>query len=209
MLAGLGDVAGGALVTGTTSRATRLAVGGLSTASADALVRAALGQGVDPGEFVLAGLPLVPAGRGGGPRPPWRDVPLGFADVEEFRAFGAHLTEGLREAGYRDVVPVFQGSSVTGVKYTTGELFDVGRVSDFDIALASPTLFERAKTLGVQIRGRGSRTEPLKDEELLKTLGLHHLSIQLSERAAGRPVFFMVYRDLDAALRRSPSIEVK
>jgi uncharacterized protein YukE len=209
MLAGLGDVADGALLTGATGRATRLAVGGLSTASADALVRAALGQGVDPGELVLAGLPLVPAGRGGGPRPPFREVPLGFADADQFRAFGHHLTNGLRDAGYHDVVPVFQGSSVTGVKYTTGALFDVGRLSDFDIALASPTLFERAKALGVQIRGRGSRTAPLKDEELLERLDLHHLSVQLSERAGGRPVFFMIYRDLDATLRRSPSIEVK
>ena len=127
MLAGLGDVAGGALLTGATGRATRLAVGGLSAASADALVRAALGQGVDPGELVLAGLPLVPGGRGGGPRPPLREVPLGFADPEEFRAFGAHLTKGLRDAGYEDAIPVFHGSSVTGVKYTTGDLFDVGQ----------------------------------------------------------------------------------
>src|SRR5919202_5514205 len=153
MLAGLADVAEGSLVSGATGRVTRLAVGGVSTASADALLRAVLGQGVDPGELVLAGLPLVPAGRGGGPRPPLlREVPLGFADAEEFRAFGAHLGRGLQTAGYRDVIPVFKGSSVTGVKFMTGELFDAGRTSDFDIALAGPSLFARAKALGVQIR---------------------------------------------------------
>jgi hypothetical protein len=208
MLAGLGEVAGGALVTGAAGRVTRLAVGGLSTASADALVRSALGQGVDPGELVLAGLPLVPGARGGGRRPPLRDLPLGFADAEEFRAFGAHLTQGLNAAGYRDVIPVFQGSSVTGVSYRTGDIFDVGRVSDFDIALASSSLFDRAKALGVEIRG-GSRTAPLMDEELLRALGLHDLSVQLSHRAGGRPVHFMIYRELGTVVRRSPSIEVK
>ena len=168
MLAGLGEVAGGALLTGAAGRATRLAVGGLSTASANALVRAVLGQGVDPGELVLAGLPLVPGSRGSGPHPPFREVPLGFGDAEEFHAFGAHLTKGLRDAGYDDAIPVFHGSSVTGVSYTTGELFDAGRASDFDIALASPSLFQRARALGVEVRGRGIRTAPLKDDELLK-----------------------------------------
>jgi hypothetical protein len=207
MLAGLNEVADGALVSGATGQATRLAVGGISTASADALVRSALGQGVDPGELVLAGLPLVPAGRGGGPRPALREVPLGFADAEEFRAFGAHLVQGLHAAGYHDVVPVFQGSSVTGVKHTTGELFDVGRTSDFDIALASPTLFARAKALGVELRGRRSRTGPIKEDEILSALGLLDLRDQVRSRA-GRRVEFMIYKDLEHALHRGPSIEV-
>ena len=135
-------------------------------------MRAALGQGVDPGELVLAGLPLVPGSRGSGPHPPFREVPLGFGDAEEFHAFGAHLTKGLRDAGYDDAVPVFQGSSVTGVKYTTGALFDVGRTSDFDIALASPALFERAKALGFELRGRRTRTAPVKEVDILRALGL-------------------------------------
>jgi hypothetical protein len=208
MLAGLGDGAGGTLLTGATGQATRLAVGGLSTASADALVRVALGQGVDPGELVLAGLPLVPGGRGGGPRPPLREVPLGFANAEEFRAFGTHLTQGLRAAGYRDAVPVFQGSSVTGVSYKTGDIFDVGRVSDFDIALASPSLFDRAKALSVEVRGGGTRTAPLTEKQL-DSLGILAVRDALKDRMSGRPVAFMIYQDLDTALRRSPSVTVK
>ena len=86
---------------------------------------------------------------------------MGFADEEAFAAFARDLTGGLREAGYGDVVPVFQGSSVTGVKYTTGAPFDVGRRSDFDIALASPTLFARAKATGARLRADGVRTGPL------------------------------------------------
>jgi filamentous hemagglutinin len=137
-----------------------------------------------------------------------REVPLGFADAEEFRSFGAHLGRGLHTAGYRDVIPVFKGSSVTGVKFMTGELFDAGRTSDFDIALAGPSLFARAKALGVQIRGRGTRTAPLTEKQLEK-LGLLELRNQLRERMSGRPVAFMVYRDLEQTLARGPSIPVR
>ncbi len=207
LLAGLGGMAGGSLVSGATGTATRFAVGGMSTASADVLVRAALGQGVDPGELVLAGLPLGPAGRGGGPRPPLREVPLGFADAAQFQAFGAHLHQGLHAAGYRDVVPVFTGSSVTGVKYTTGALFDVGRRSDFDIALASPTLFARAEALGVELRGSRTRTGPIKEDDILSALGLLDLRRELRAEA-GRKVEFMIYKDLDHALGRGPGIEL-
>ncbi|HYY09932.1 MAG TPA: hypothetical protein VE781_03285 [Kineosporiaceae bacterium] len=205
--AGLAAGLRGAAGTSTEGLTGRLVTGGVSVAYADALVRVALGQHVDPGELAFAALPLGPVGHGA--RPPLRDVPLGFGSVQEFQAFGTHLTTGLHDAGYRDVVPVFQGSSVTGVKYTTGALFDAGRVSDFDIALASPTLFERARQLGVQIRGHGTRTAPLKDEELLRALGLDDLVAQLSRRAGGRPVNFMIYKNLEATLSRSPSIEVK
>jgi filamentous hemagglutinin len=134
-------------------------------------------------------------------------VPLGFATPEEFRAFGAHLTEGLHAAGYRDVVPVFQGSSVTGVKYTTGALFDVGRRSDFDIALASPTLFARAKDLGLGLRSRGTRTGPVDQDEHLQALGLLQLRDRLNLRAR-RDVAFMIYKDLEHALDRSGGIVV-
>ena len=143
-----------------------------------------------------------------GPRPPLRDVPLGFASAEEFRAFGAHLTGGLRAAGYDDVVPVFQGSSVTGVKYTTGAPFDMNRVSDFDIALASPALFERAKELGVVVRKNPTRTAPLRAKHL-EQLGLLALRDALVQRAGRRPVAFMIYPDLGQTLARSPSIPVR
>lgn len=42
--------------------------------------------------------------------------------------------------GYGDVEPIFQGSSVTGQSFKAGQAFDAGRVSDFDVALASPEL---------------------------------------------------------------------
>ena len=170
----------------------RLAFAGASLASADALVRIALRQGVDPGELAMMALPIGGFGRGA-----TRLVPLGFAGEAEFAAFTHDLVGGLREAGYRDVVPVFQGSAVTGVKYTTGKPFDVGRRSDFDIALASPTLFERAEAAGVELRSRRTRTAPLGRANL-ERLGLFDLARRLSA-GVERDVHFMIYPDLAGA----------
>jgi hypothetical protein len=44
----------------------------------------------------------------------------------------------LARAGYGNVEPILQGSAVTGKSFKTGKEFDVGRVSDFDIALLVP-----------------------------------------------------------------------
>ena len=133
-------------------------------------------------------------------------LPHGFPSQEEFSRFGAQLQSGLQQAGYDDVQAAFQGSSVTGQKYTTGEMFDVGRVSDYDIALGSQKLFSRAQELGISLRGGGIRTGPLGGAELEK-LGLTDLAEQLTN-LAGRPVNFMIYQTIEAAAERSPSIIV-
>jgi hypothetical protein len=177
-------------------------------AGADGLVRAALGQGIDPGELAMAALPFGRAGRG--PRPgvaPEGTLPLGFADAAEFVAFSAELRGGLDSAGYRDAVPVFQGSAVTGVKYLTGEPFDIGRRSDFDIAIVDPALFHDAKALGVRIRSAPPRTAPLRTD-YLRALGLETMRDALSARA-GRKVAFMVYPDLASALNRAGGLVIR
>lgn len=135
-----------------------------------------------------------------------RLMPLGFKSMDEFHRFGQTLRGGLGEAGFEDVVPIFQGSSVTGFKFTTGAPFDEGRVSDFDIALAGPSLLARAKELGIALRSGGARTEPLKLEHL-EALGLLDLREQLS-RWAGREVNFMIFGTVEDALNRGPSIVV-
>jgi filamentous hemagglutinin len=189
---------------GVSGIAGRLVVGGASLASADALVRAALGQGIDPGEVAMMALPL---GAGLGRSGAARTIPLGFADEAAFASFARDLSAGLREAGYGDTVPVFQGSAVTGVKYTTGEPFDLGRRSDFDIALASPALFGRAKAAGVRLRSGGpSRTAPLRPKDL-ERLGLLDLAGKLSA-GADRDVHFMIYEDLAGAVDRSGGIRL-
>lgn len=80
------------------------------------------------------------------------EVPWGFKDQSDFEEFGAKLKSGLAEAGFRDTQVAFQGSSVTGVKYTTGAAFDVGRVSDYDIALAGEDIFDKAQDAGIGLR---------------------------------------------------------
>ncbi|MGH3916427.1 MAG: DUF6531 domain-containing protein [Pseudonocardiaceae bacterium] len=135
-----------------------------------------------------------------------RSTPLGFTTADDFTNFGTDLRRGLSEAGYDDVTPIFQGSSVTGSSYRTGAAFDAGRVSDFDIALASPTMLDRAAAAGMGLRSGGTRTGPLRPEDI-QALGLSDLASSLSG-SAGRPVNFMIYGSSDAALARAPGIVV-
>jgi len=95
--------------------------------------------------------------------------------------------------------PLFQGSSVTGRSWRTGEPFDVGRRSDYDIALVGPDLFEMGRALGLKAKD-GTRIGPLYDARL-DALGLLDLRDDLA-RLAGRPVNFMLYADLESAFKR-------
>lgn len=134
-------------------------------------------------------------------------IPLGFEKASDFEVFGSSLHNGLASVGYRNVKAAFQGSSVTGHAYKPPhDPFDVGRVSDYDIAISSPELFQRAKEIGLGLRQQGTRTGPLRQEHLDK-LGLSPLATKLSTQA-GRPVNFMIYRSIDDAMNRSPSIIV-
>jgi uncharacterized protein YukE len=210
LAAGVGGAAGSVLTSGAAGVATRLALGGASMALSDTVVREALREGIDPGELAMAALPLGGAGRSGRARPgvaPEGTIPLGFAGAEEFAAFGGRLRTGLADAGYPDAVPVLQGSAVTGVRYTTGEPFDVGRRSDFDVAVVDPALFARAQELGIGVRRNPPRTVPLTDAQLTR-LGLRELVDELSG-PAGREVHFMVFRDLDESLRRSGGVKIR
>lgn len=99
---------------------------------------------------------------------------------------------------------MLQGSAVTGKSFRTGNAFDGGRVSDFDIALAGPDVLARAKQLGIGLRSGGTRTGPLSPVQI-KQLGLGNVQRVLSNQA-GRPVNFMIYSDVSAAAARTPSI---
>ena len=132
-------------------------------------------------------------------------VPLGFANRVEFETFGNKLMRGVDE-GYPGADAAFQGSSVTGFRFRDGMPFDVGRVSDFDIALAGDDIFEAAIRAGAKLRGNGTRTEPLK-AMMMQRMGLDTLQQELM-LIAGRDVKFMVYRDIAVALARRPSVVV-
>ena len=136
-------------------------------------------------------------------------MPLGFGGTSDFKLFGKSLHGGLDAAGFKNVDAAFQGSSVTGRAFKAPhDPFDVGRVSDFDIALSSEGLFEKARDVGVGLRAKGTRTGPLsleKTPDLLERMGLTQLSAQLA-LDAGRPVNFMIFKSIDDAISRSQSI---
>lgn len=146
-----------------------------------------------------------PAGRGNAP---WQvSLPRGFRSSVEFNHFRAKLKTELRIAGHQDTVAVLQGSAVTGRNYRNGQPFDVGRKSDFDIAICSPDLMKRAIDLGIPTRSSESRTKALSETQR-HMLGLDQVSTRLSSMA-GRNVNFMIYRSVADAVRRNPSIVFK
>jgi filamentous hemagglutinin len=114
------------------------------------------------------------------------------------------LRGGLSKAGYADADAILQGSAVTGKSFKTGAPFDVGRVSDFDVALSGNSLLRAAKDAGIGLRSQSTRTGPLTARDL-KLLGLRDLSAQMSSQA-GRPVNFMIYGTTESAVQRAPSI---
>ncbi|MGH1420110.1 MAG: hypothetical protein ACRBCJ_14740 [Hyphomicrobiaceae bacterium] len=119
-------------------------------------------------------------------------LPLGFPNYRSYENFGTTLSNGLRNAGYRDVQLFMRGSSVTGVRFSNKKPFDSGpRPSDYDVAIVSPTMFARAVHLNVPLRGRKTRTEPL-NQRALSRLGLLNLRKELQARV-GRDVSFMIY----------------
>jgi filamentous hemagglutinin len=110
----------------------------------------------------------------------------------------------LGRAGYENAEPLLQGSAITGRSFKTGEPFDFGRVSDFDVALADPALLIRAQELGIGLRSGGTRTGPLSARDL-QVLGLRNLSSQMGQQV-GREVNFMIYNNPATAAQRAPSV---
>jgi hypothetical protein len=131
-------------------------------------------------------------------------VPHGFASADEFSQFGSNMRAGLGRAGYENAEPILQGSAITGKSFKTGQPFDAGRVSDFDIGLADPSMLAQAKELGIGLRSGGTRTGPLTERDL-RALGVLDLSNQMGQQA-GREVNFMIYNNPATAIQRAPSV---
>jgi RHS repeat-associated protein len=123
-------------------------------------------------------------------------LPYGFANAAQFQKFGNTISTGLREVAGEGVQAFLAGSAITGKSFRTGVAFDVGRQSDFDVALVGKKLLDKAKGLGIELRGKGTRTGPL-DPKDLRALGLDGLQQRLSGMA-GRTVSFMIYESEEA-----------
>lgn len=127
-------------------------------------------------------------------------LPLGFNSREEYATFGRSARTALNEAGFPEAVPYLRGSAVTGYSYRTGEAFDVGRRSDYDIAIVSPRLFEHLIARGIETSGRGSRTLAVGPAEL----PAGPLRNWLEQVIRNRPSSIVVHRGLGELERRGP-----
>lgn len=98
---------------------------------------------------------------------------------------------------------MIRGSAVTGQRFSTGEPFDSGSRSDYDLAIASPTMLNRAAELGIELRQGGVRTGPLSRQEM-DSLGLGQVWRD-AQSAASRDVSFMIYGSVGAVTARGPN----
>lgn len=131
-------------------------------------------------------------------------------------------TQSLRQAGrttrawpaYPGALPIVDPrdlaelrSAVTGVSYREGVRFDQGRQpSDFDLAIVSPTLFATAQARRPQLRGQGTRTEPLS-RRTEHALGLRNMATELRAKA-NRKLGFVIYRSGEDLFKRGPAIQL-
>jgi filamentous hemagglutinin len=134
------------------------------------------------------------------------EVPHGFKSKGDFDEFSGKLYSGLEAAGHTDSKVFIRGSAASGASFKTGKPFDSGRRSDFDLAIVSPELFEKAKNLGIGVRQGASRTGPLNAKNL-EDLGLTELVRGLAKQH-GRKVSFMIYNSEAPMRSRGEAIEL-
>lgn len=117
--------------------------------------------------------------------------PLGFESHDEFQLFIHKIYSNLP---VKDAKVVFHGSSLSGQSFKDkgggSKLFDVGRDSDYDVAIVSPHLWQMAIEFGVKIRG--DHSEPLTPESI-ELLGLGK-AFAAANFLARREVNFMLYQ---------------
>ncbi|MBV1859267.1 MAG: hypothetical protein KUG77_12705 [Nannocystaceae bacterium] len=143
---------------------------------------------------------------GGGGSAFARGVPHGFKSQGQFRQFGEALQAGLQRSDFGGTIAHMQGSAVTGRSYRTGAAFDVGRVSDFDIALSGEKILDAARAIGVKVK-TGGHTRPLAASQI-DALGLRGTADRLSRMAGGREVNFMLFDAAETAVKKAPSFPI-
>jgi filamentous hemagglutinin len=132
-------------------------------------------------------------------------VPYGFHDFAQFQGFATRFRDRMREL-YPDLDMGFQGSSVTGRSAESGAPFDEGRVSDYDIAISGDSVNQAAHENGVPFRGDGVSTGPLNARDR-RRLGLSDI-VDDASAETGRDVNIMIFRTIEEAAGRKPTIKV-
>jgi hypothetical protein len=146
-----------------------------------------------------------PSSPGPGASPQSRGYPAGFRDFQHFQAYAGRFRDRMREL-YPDVEMGFQGSSVTGRNSETGALFDEGRVSDYDVAISGDSVNATARDGGVSFRSDQVSTGPLTERDLAR-LGLDDI-VDDASAEAGRDIHLMIFRTMEEAAGRKPTIRV-
>ncbi len=141
-----------------------------------------------------------------------QQIPLGAAHYPKYLEFGNSLIQSLQKIGVEDAGLYIRGSSVTGKSFRSGQAFDVGRMSDWDVSIASPTLLNRAKELGIPMMSKGTRSIPLDLEKLdgvihLKMLDLEKPLVQLSQMM-NRNVSVMIYKNEEMVIQRGDFLNI-
>jgi hypothetical protein len=117
---------------------------------------------------------------------PTQDHPMGLHSRADFDAIALKLDQTIKATPElpEGMKLVLEGSGVTGRRYDrlvsntpTGAPFNVGRLSDYDVAIISPELFARATAAKISMTAKNGapRTDPLKPAEL-KLLNLEGLA---------------------------------
>jgi len=131
-----------------------------------------------------------------------KGYPLGFKSLDQFKYFGQSSKGLLNTRGYPNAEVGVQGSSVTGYSASGSGPFDAGRISDLDVAVVSPKLFEDAKAAGVAVRD--GHTRFALTPENAATLKVGDLAGRMANFADGRKVNLMIFESRQAALNKEP-----
>jgi RHS repeat-associated protein len=131
---------------------------------------------------------------------------LGFKSYGQLNQFGSQIQATLARGGFKNSEVFMQGSSVTGRSFKTGIPFDVGRISDFDVAIVNSDLLKKVQSLDLGKPGR-PYSMPL-NSDAMKELGFGDLADSLSNRF-GRDVNFRIYDSESAVRANGKSYKIK
>ncbi|WP_306462966.1 MULTISPECIES: RHS repeat domain-containing protein, partial [Bacteroides] len=130
----------------------------------------------------------------------------GFKSFGELKQFGTQIQATLARGGFKGSDIFMQGSSVTGRSFSTGVPFDVGRVSDFDVAIVNPDLLAKTQNLGLGKAGY-PYSMPL-DADAMRKLGFGDLADDLSNRF-GRDINFRIFDSEISVRAKGKSYKIK
>lgn len=133
-------------------------------------------------------------------------IPKGFKSFGQLKQFGQAMQAGFSKLGFKGATMYMQGSAHSGRSFETGKAFDDGRVSDFDIAVIQPELFEKAKKMGL---AKGNRTLPIEINSVeANKLGINGVLQKMSKLAGGRDVNVMIFDSPESAKAKAEGTRI-